>query len=202
VAVTQHIKSARKTKDGTRPVCCTCHQPIEVGQGYYKNSPSRFSTTFTWHEGCPGPRDSALEANEKRSTAYAACEDAHEAVDAIDGVYKDGESDVTDDQTRARLVMEEVTDIFNALQEGIDAAAEMWRESASNIEDGFGHETEKSQEMNDHADTYESAGQEAADSTDQVTEWDPEAGFTFEEWLDNVRTEAHEAIDNIYGIID
>jgi len=211
VAQTQHIKSARKTKDGNRPRCVTCTQPIEVGQGYYKNSPSRFSQTYTWHEGCAGPRASALESNEKRSQAYAAIEDAQEAVEAITGDFKvadDPTSNVedTDYETRARLVMEQITDIGVALAEGINEAAELWRESASNIEDGFGHETERSAEMNEHADTYEEVANEAESITDQVSEWlEPDEGDMadeFDAWLEQAKQEAIEAIDNLYGTLD
>jgi hypothetical protein len=211
VAQTQHIKSARKTKDGDRPDCYTCHKPIEVGQGYYKNSPSRFSRTYTWHEGCPGPRSSALESNDKRGQAYAACEDAEDAVNAITGVYKaedDPLSNVADEDfdTRARLLMEELTDIFTTLGEGVEEAAELWRESASNIEDGFGHETEKSQEMNDHADVYSDAASEASDnSMDQVTPWaedDDATAEDFDEWIEQAKADAIDAIEGIYGMID
>lgn len=205
MAATQHIKSARKTKDGERPTCYTCHQPIEVGQGYYKNSPSRFSPTYSWHEGCPSPRSSVLESNEKRGVAYGACEDAHDAVDTIDGVLPLQEGGVPIEapiEVRAKYVMDEVGDIFTALAEGIEGAAEMWRESATNIEEGFGHETERSSEMNDHAEVYSDVASEAEQGADQVNGWDPDAGFDFEEWLDNVRTEAHEAIEGIEGMID
>lgn len=203
MAATQHIKSARKTKDGERPTCYTCHKPIEIGTGYYKNSPSRFSPTFSWHEGCPGPRASVLESNEKRGTAYGACEDAEDAVDALNGVYTtDNGTPIDDDESRAKLVIEDLRGIFEAMAEGITSAAEMWRDSASNIEDGFGHETERSQEMNDHADVYEDCASTIEQGTDDVTEWDPTHELTFEEWLDQAKQEAHDAIDNVYGMID
>jgi hypothetical protein len=206
VAQTQHIKSARKTKDGDRPTCHTCHKPIEVGQGYYKNSPSRFSATYSWHEGCPGPRASTLESNEKRGAAYAACEDADDAVEAIDGVLdiRDGGEPVeVTIEARVKYVMECLGDAFTVLGDGIQEAAEMWRESASNIEEGFGHETERSQEMNDHADVYDDAASEASDNLlDQITEWDPDAEMDFDEWLDQAKAEAHDAIDGVYGMID
>jgi hypothetical protein len=51
---------------------------------------------------------------------------------------------------------EDVQSILETAAEAIRGLAEEKRESAQNIEDGFGHETEKSQELNDIADQLES----------------------------------------------
>lgn len=191
MARTEFIKSARKTKRGTRPICCTCRQPIEVGQSYYKNSPSRFSSTYSWHAECKAPAPSQLEPNEKRSTAMAAQESAHEDLDAL-----------ADSDEYAELVSN-VESILEACAEGFNEAAGMCEESADNIESGFGHETESSELQREMAQTYES-------SADELTNWsvlsdmperqdfdsDEEYADSLPDWRDEVIDSARSAVDD------
>lgn len=51
---------------------------------------------------------------------------------------------------------DDVTEILSTAAESIRELAEEKRESANNIEEGFGHETEKSSELNEIADNLES----------------------------------------------
>jgi hypothetical protein len=141
MARAEYIKSARASKfDRT---CYTCRQPIEVGQGYARNQPSRYSPTYQWHTACASPPASVLETNDKRSQAMAAFEDAYASLDAIG-------DDIEGDEVESAL-----TDLRDTAAEGVREAAEMWREAQQSIEDGFGHATYQSDEMGDHADTYD-----------------------------------------------
>lgn len=194
MARTTFVASARRTKDGTRPTCFTCQKPIEVGQAYAWNQPNRFSARYQWHQSCRAPRGSVLESNEKRGQAYAAFEDAYDALDAVE---TDKVEDTEDGQ---KALIDELKGIAEQCAEGIREAAEMWRESASNIEDGFGHETERSQEMNDHADTYESAAdtaEQAGDSVDDRDQFD-----TIEEWAEATVATFREDLESAEGEID
>jgi hypothetical protein len=48
----------------------------------------------------------------------------------------------------------------------------MWRESASNIEDGFGQPTSQSDEMNERADDWEQVATDIETLRDEVDDWD------------------------------
>lgn len=155
------VASARKTKDGKRPSCYTCHTDIEVGQAYAWCQPSRFSLRYNWHDKCAPPPPSALESNEKRAAAMAAFEGAYDALDSI-------EENAADYSTE-EAVLDEMRDICSALADGLGEAADLWRESASNIEDGFGHPTWQSEEFEGFADEVESVQSNVENYTDDVT---------------------------------
>lgn len=191
MARTTHVASARKTKDGERPFCYTCHEPIEVGQAYAWNQPSRFSRRFSWHETCPAPGASVLESNEKRGTAMGAFEDAYKALDDLkpEEYKEDPEAFLAD-----------IKSIVEQCAEQVREAAEMWRESASNIEDGFGHTTSTSEEMEEHADTYEGVADEVEQCGDQVDERDQFE--TFAEWAEAAVATVSEDLGNTEGNLD
>lgn len=111
-----------------------------------------------------------------------------------------------------------VTDILNTAAEEIRNLAEEKRESASNIEEGFGHETEKSAELNDIAeqlDTWaedvEQADVPEAPDPDEYVDHEFDAGGdgtclecgeashqhdeTYDEALEQWREEASQALD-------
>lgn len=189
MARTQHVKSARARLKGRAPFTCySCRKPIEPGQEYYWNQPSRFHAQVSWHAGCPHPPASMLESNEKRARAYEAFEQATADLQAleVDGVPVD-DLDCS------------ITSILEACAEGINEAAEMWREAASNIEDGFGHSTFQSDEMNDHADVYE----DVASSVEQIT-WDVPEGDDDDlpERLAQVIEDVQGELDGLQGDID
>lgn len=197
MARTEHIKSARKTKNGNRPRCCTCGVAIEIGQSYYKNSPSRFSPTYSWHATCKAPAPSQLESNEKRSTAMAAQESAHESLDDLSGTEN------------YDSLIDDIKSTLSACAAGFEEAAEMCRESASNIEDGFGHETESSMAQTEMADIYEEGASTLEDwepdqtdvpgEDDVVDSDDPATDLTDlrNAWRDGVIESARQAIDDM-----
>lgn len=196
MARTNYVKSARARKEGRDPrKCCTCGQPILVGSPYYWNQPSRFSARFNWHASCNAPRPSALEPNEKRSTAMAAVEQANDDLDTYRGVEIEVGGEVT--------LVDDVQGVLNQLAEGLREAAEMWRESAQAIEDGFQHPTSQSDEYNEFADQLEQAADslEYVDFPDMPTEEDIDTGVaeherqTLEELLEAWRDEVLDAAD-------
>lgn len=138
-----YVKSARerRTPDGSvKPlhVCDQCTKPIEVGSPYkhisIKTGPTS-SHKLVRCNLCP-----TWDVWEYSNSASARCAQiVHEAETAL--------ADVTT-----------ADDASDALQVAADAArelAEEKRESARNIEDGFGHSTTQSEELTDLADQLE-----------------------------------------------
>jgi hypothetical protein len=191
MARTTYVASARKTKDGERPTCYTCQEPIGVGQAYAWNQPSRFSRRYQWHQSCKAPNPSMLESNDKRAAAMAAFEDAYEALSGLTfEEYKEDEESLKGD----------LQGILDGCADGVREAAEMWRESASNIEDGFGHATSTSDEMEEHADTYESVADEVEQCGNEIDERDQFESF--EEWAEAAVATVTEDLGNVEGNLD
>lgn len=164
------VAKARGRKDGREPHSCyTCHEPIKEGDAYNWAQPSRYSPRYNWHATCVPPRPSALEANEKRSAAMAAFEDGYAAIDEMrDADY--------DDSFDPEAFVADIKDtILSTVAEAVREAAELWRESATNIEDGFGHPTSVSEEMESNADEVDSVADDVEsidlDEYDE-TQWD------------------------------
>lgn len=195
------VQAARKTKSGDRPKCYTCREPIEVGQSYQYCEPSRFSPRFSWHATCTAPRPSVLEPNEKRSAAMAAFEDAWDALDALpadlEGVIADAAANDTDvkQEDIDQAMREAAAELLTALADALGEVAEMWRESAQSIEDGFQHATYQSDEMNENADTIDSAisDLESFDADDRVDE------ATDEDYIEAIVEQVRDAIDQAEG---
>lgn len=188
MARTEFIKSARKTKTGARPTCCTCDEPIAVGQSYYRNQPSRFSGAYSWHVDCAPPAPSALESNDKRARAMEAFEAAAAELAGLDpGSY--AESDA---------LLADVGQIIEDCATGVREAAEMWTESADSIEDGFGHSTSQSDELREHAEVYEGV----ADEVEAVEREDWDDGDDFAEWAQGVIDAVAAGLDDAAGGLD
>lgn len=139
MARTTYVEKARASKKDR--TCFTCNQPIEAGQAYAHNQPNRWSMRYQWHRTCAMPPASLLESNDKRAAAMAAFEDAYSSLDEID--------------TEGDTVQDDVEALISTAADGVREAAEMWREGAQAIEDGFGHSTYQSEEMTEHADVYD-----------------------------------------------
>lgn len=169
-----HVASARPRKEG-KPAfrCYTCHTDIEAGQAYAWCQPSRFSSRYNWHAKCAPPPPSALESNDKRAEAMAAFENAYDTLEGFDAASYDSADEFKSD----------VEAMLSDLADGLNNAAEMWREAASNIEDGFGHPTYQSEEMESNADEVESVASEVESLIDQIDEFDDEGDLTLVEWI-------------------
>jgi hypothetical protein len=181
MAVIEHVNKARKAQGS----CHACHREIEAGSAYNWFRANRFSPRYAWHTDCPAPRGSVMESNEKRSTAMAAFEDAYDEVDRIRGKldeyqtapesYLEAQKGVDapwTPETAAESLLDDLRDISTTCGNGVSEAAEMWRESASNIEEGFGQATSQSDEMNERADDWEQVAMDVERCPDDVDEWD------------------------------
>jgi len=176
------VASARARKDG-RPErkCYACHLPIAVGTAYRWAQPSRYSARIDWHDACPAPAPSALESNEKRSMAMAAFEAAYDDAEAL----RDSGADAIKDEAEALL---------SCLSDALGEVEEMYRESAANIEDGFGHPTSSSEEQEEMADTYSSM---IGDLDSDLDAWDEDDTERTEDAADYVERIA----DEVAGLI-
>ena len=107
---------------------------------------------------CPGPRASELTNNDKLSQCYAAGEALDDALRAFERDY---------DLDALRGAAEDAGS-------EVRAAGEAYRESADNIESGFGHETEQSQEFAQKADNLESKADEIESCISDLEAFDEE----------------------------
>jgi hypothetical protein len=108
--------------------------------------------------GC-SPRRSHLTNSDKLSRCYAAGEAIEDAINA----FRDSK---------------EISDLRSALEEAASEArdvAEEYRESAQNIEDGFNHPTQQSEELAEKADNLESQADEIDSVASNLEEFDAES---------------------------
>jgi hypothetical protein len=185
------ITTVRKRTVGKRGPqsmsCATCHQPIEYGQPYkwFKAKRSYGGVRYNYHPDCHIPP--SHRTTSRMGTIY----DAQESFDP-------GET---------------IDDIESALSEfaqTVRDVAEEYRESASNIEEGFGHSTYQSEELAEKAETLDSwaddlesvdldtdepetADDETPDDTDQQRE--AKLAETIEAWLEEQREKARDAVN-------
>jgi len=120
--------------------CGKCSKEIQVGDPYKHTSvkSSYGGTTYYRCASCPDWLPWELSS----SLSARAAEISHDFHDEFDGA--DIES------------ADEVTDMLNSAAERVRELAEEKREGAQNIEDGFGHATMQSDELNDIADQLDS----------------------------------------------
>lgn len=136
-------------------VCDHCRKPIEVGTPYKHISPKSGpygGTQRNRHESCPD-----WQVWEYSSSLSA----------RIEQIQHDFSERVSEVETA-----DDATELLEGIASDIRELAEEKRESASNIEDGFGHPTTASEELNETADTLESWADdiESTDVEDPVCE--------------------------------
>jgi hypothetical protein len=122
------------------PTCDACHKTIEVGSPYKWIAPKSGpygGRRLNRHEGCPTWQVWEYSSSLSARTAQI----AHDFWTAFDAGF-----DTEDD----------VTSMLEDAASEIEALAEEKRESAGNIEDGFGHPTSASEELEQVADDLES----------------------------------------------
>ena len=88
------------------------------------------------------PRPSQYESNETKAAVYGAIEDLADFLNAAN------------DETTAQ----EVEDLIESCKDTADGTRDEMQEKADNIEDGFGHETEQSQQLRDWGEQIEQWG--------------------------------------------
>lgn len=154
-----HVKAARprgKDKAGNplpERTCSTCGQPIQAGTPYkwFKRKLSYGGVRYNYHAGC------AIKPSHQTSSAMGQIYDAQE----------DAGNDV-----QAAGTAEDVTSAVHALAEVVREVAAEYQEKASNMEDGFGHPTEQSEELQDKGDQLDSWADdlESFDADDAYTD--------------------------------
>ena len=148
------VQRARPSKH--KRVCGHCQKNIEPGQSYRYAEP-RYGPAKYRHSTCPAWRQSELTSG-KTAQLLAIQEAAEDAVSAW------GREDAN-----------ELHDALTTAAEEARSLAEEYRESAENIESGFGHRVEKCDELESRADEIEAWADELESAADQLEEFDPEA---------------------------
>ena len=138
--------------------CGKCSKEIKPGDPYKwvkpKSGPYGGTKRVRCAE-CPTWRPSELTGSSALSTLYAAQEDASDALGQWDRESK-----------------EDLESILEALAEGVRDAGNVYRESADNMESGFGHSTYQSDELNEKADALEGAADEIENYASDLEDWD------------------------------
>ena len=87
--------------------------------------------------------------------------------------------------------------MLNVVGEGVREAAELWRESASNIEDGFGHPTSMSEEFEGYADEVDGIADEVEGI--EPEEYEAEQYNSIAEWIDATLDSVVDELGSIEG---
>jgi hypothetical protein len=199
-----HVKHAQarygKNADGTRNlsnpkpnlVCDSCREPIATGAPYKHTSRFR-GPKMARHEGCPTWHE--WEVSDSVSAKCALIQ--HDADALIDGLTADDDLDST----------------LNEIAEMIRELAGERSEVASNIEDGFQHPTQQSEEAQEQADALEGWADDVEglslddkpEPEEPAEDEDSDAAETreadddnaVEEWLDTVKDAMREAVADV-----
>lgn len=205
-------------EDKTQPLpnhtCGKCGKEIKVGDPYKwiqpKSGPYGGSKRYRCIS-CPSWRPSETTGSAALGALYGAQEAAEDALANWD-----------------RETVEDLQEIANECAAGVREAAEVYKESAQNMEDGFGHSTYQSDELNEKADNLESAADElenvdlddwnedaAKDEALAESVWDEEAHGAYDwdedsldlqdevdtkraDWADEQESKVSDLINDIY----
>lgn len=148
--------------DKERPLpnrsCGKCGQEIKVGDPYKWVKPKSGPYGGTMRVRCikcPSWRPSELTGSAALSALYGAQEAAEDEISNWDREDISGLESLLED-----------------LASGIREAAEVYEESAQNMEDGFGHETYLSEELREKAQTLNDQADEVESAKDDLEEFD------------------------------
>ena len=122
-------------------------QGIKKGEKYWYWTPYRAGKRMSRTQ----PTASQTESNETRASYLAIQEGLQADIDSAGSV-------------------EDVKGVLESAADELDGIAEELREKASNIEEGFQHETEQSSQFNEQADEVESWASELRDALDDSAE--------------------------------
>ena len=144
--------------------CDFCDEPINIGQAYKWTAPRAHRAAAghkkSRHEEHPSWRPSQMTTSPYLSAIYAAGEGVEDALNT---------ATIPTDPDDAEAFIEELKDTAQQATDELEAVAEQYEESSSNIEDGFGHPTYQSEELQERA--------------DEVRGWADELGYIdFEEF--------------------
>lgn len=173
--------------------CGACGKDIEPGTPYkwvkIKSGPYG-GAKMNRHEACPTWKPSELTSS-KMSGIYAAQEQCDEQVGDCESI-------------------EDLESLRDELEEAVRGVAEEYEESATNIEEGFGHETSMSEELKQKAEDLngwaddisnvafdpfeETAPDDLPEDADEDTV--AEAQDAWDEWIDQQRSLLHDEMAN------
>lgn len=157
----QKVTVADKTKPLPNDKCGKCGKEIKPGDPYKWVKPKSGpygGTKRVRCQACPSWRPSELTSSGALSTLYAAQEAAGDDLAAWD-----------------QESLDDLRSILEALAEGVREAGGVYRESAENMEQGFGHETSMSAELTEKADALDGLADEVESAADELEEWDEDA---------------------------
>ena len=147
-----YVKKAQGRKDGRLRRCVKCGTEIKPGDSY-KWTALRIGRMSQRKDFCANCRirPSDQTTSPHLQTIYSAQESAQDALD------QGGE-----------LALVDIAEIVRGYAEGVREASESYGESADNMEDGFGHETEMSSSIREKAEACESFADETESAADDI----------------------------------
>jgi hypothetical protein len=140
-----------------KPLSCDhCGKPINIGDPYKWIAPRAHRAAQgikrNRHTTCPAWRPSQTTSSPHLATIYGAQEAAEDQVSAVTA---NSAEDTADAEEALKGIAEEFA-------EAVMEASESYGESATNIEDGFGHETYQSEELREKSEAIEGWADEVA----------------------------------------
>lgn len=153
------VKSAQASKRTRR--CFRCNHEVQPGEPYAyqdrKTGPYSSVKRIWCFQHMRSIKPSELESNPRRASIM----EAEEAVgDAVDQLAEGEYSALAEALREAKSTLETIKD---ELEDG-----------ANNIEDGFGHETQQSEEMHDQASQLEEWMDEIEGAADEIESMEPD----------------------------
>jgi len=147
------VKKCRKSPGK----CGRCSKEIKKGDGYQWWK-FRYGGKRVRCLECPRPRYSELISSGKLSAIEAARESIQDAIEAFRGDHD----------------IESLRSALETAAEDVRQVAEEYRESAQNIEDGFGHSTQQSDELNERGDAVEAGADQIESAAGELEDFDEE----------------------------
>ena len=195
MAQIKHVKSARVRRDAEGNVkpnhVCEVHQGEEIKPG----------DAYKWISVKTGPYSSMTRYRCAAAPDWHRWDYSYSLGAMIEQIQFEGEQELADTDAETTDDWQAIAD---SIAERIEELAEEKRESAQNIEAGFGHPMPQSEELEEAADNLESWAtevrdaanglDEAPDEADYEGESSPEEDSTYEDALDVWKEEAREAI--------
>jgi len=164
-----YVKAAQASK---RPRAChKCHEPINVGDSYkwFASRIGRMTIRKDFCDTCT-IRPSDQTTSDKLSALYLAVETAEDAIEGL-----------------TEFTLSDLGEILRECAEAVREVAGEYAESASNIEEGFGHPTSQSEDIQQKADDVESFAdslESCADEIDGMDDPDADEETLHKEWPD------------------
>lgn len=175
-----HVNKARGRNDGSPRRCHGCGQPIEAGRPYkwFKIKQQYGGIRRDFHADCRIRSSMMTTSPTRQALAYA-----QEAVE-------DAMADTS------KFALADYAQVVRDYAEAIRELGEMKRESAQNLEEGFGHPTYQSEELEQAADSCDSMADELDSTADEIDGMDdPDEEGIDEEEREERRDAVQSAVD-------